>query len=313
MPPMRLGTLLWMLVMTACTSMQARSGLADTSSKIVEKDLAFPFPVQWTSNGAEVSLTHVAWGPADSAEILSKGRERMVQERPAFYPERPYVLALGFQARMAGVIPTISYTVSGLVRIKDTDGNIEVPMVLTPEGFVTFSGSPGVFDIHFDKNTTTEFWDFFPANSDEHEFLFEVFSGNTETTDRRTSLKIVLRDGEIDIADVVPHGLTCPDLNSDFTGTIGAGTRVRVHLVRHDDSLSGTEAYDRIGKTLWLRGNSDVLGNIVLEERYPEDQVTGVFKGKFSSGCQSVRGYFSKPDGSRLLPFEIHQARHSEP
>ena len=39
-------------------------------------------------------------------------------------------------------ISAISYSTSGLVRVEDTDGNIEVPMVLTPEGFVPFSGSP---------------------------------------------------------------------------------------------------------------------------------------------------------------------------
>ena len=301
-----------MLLMTVSIAMHAQSGIPAPPLKIVERNLAFPFPVQWTSNGVEVSLTHVAWGPADSPEIQSKGRERTVQERPAFYPERPHVLALGFQARMADVVPTISYTVSGLVRITDSDGNIEIPRVLTPEGFVPFSGSPGVFDIHFDKNTTTEFWDFFPANSHEHEFLFAVFSGNSEATDRRTSFKIILRDGAIDIADVSPHASTCLDLNRVFTGTIGASTRVRINLAGHDDSISGTEEYERIGKVLWLRGNSDALGNIVLKERYPEDQVTGVFKGKFSSDCQSVRGYFSKPDGSQLLPFEFRQVTRSD-
>jgi len=49
------------------------------------------------------------------------------------------------------------------------------------------------------------------------------------------------------------------------------------------------------------------LGNFVLEERYPEDQITGILKGKFSDGCQVIQGYFSKPDGSRLQPFELRQ------
>jgi hypothetical protein len=57
-----------------------------------------------------------------------------------------------------------------------------------------------------------------------------------------------------------------------------------------------------------LRGSIDGLGNFVLEERYPEDQITGIFKGKFSDGCQMMQGYFSKPDGLRLQPFELRQA-----
>jgi hypothetical protein len=61
---------------------------------------------------------------------------------------------------------------------------------------------------------------------------------------------------------------------------------VKVHLVGRNASLSGTKQYTRIGKTLWLRGAADTLGNFVLEERYPENQVTGILEGKFSNGCQ---------------------------
>ena len=305
--------LLWMLFISLTVSAQERSGSSDSLSKIVEKNLAFPSPVEWKINGVEVSLTHVAWGPADSPEMQSKGRPKVAQEQPAFDPHRPYALALGFRAKSPRVTPTIGYTVSGLVRVKDTDGNIEAPMVLTPDGFVPFSGSPGVFDIHFEKGTTAEFWDVFPASSRESEFLFQVFSGDTETNDPEFAFRIVVRDGDLAIVDVSPQPRACPDFDSDFAGTIGASTRIIVHLAGHNDSLSGTEEYQSIGKTLWLRGSADSLGVIVLEERYPEGQITGVFKGKFSDRCESIRGYFSKPDGSRLLPFEIHQIRPSVP
>jgi hypothetical protein len=288
--------------------MQAQSRIPKSSSKIVEKNLTFPSSVQWAISGAEISLGHVAWGPADSPEMLSKGRQKMVREQPAFYPDRPYVLALGLSAKSAVAIPTISYTGSGLVRVKDIDGNVELPMVLTPEGFVPFSGSPGVYDVHFDKNTTTEYWDLFPAAPDQKEFLFQVFLWNARKEDPRISFRIVLRDGDIAIVDVSPQpGTTCLDLHNDFAGTVGASTRVKVHLVGKNAGLSGTEQYQRIGKTLWLRGTTDTLGNSVLEERYPENQVTGIFKGKFSNGCQLMQGYFSKPNGSRLLPFEFRQ------
>jgi len=291
--------------LSICT--QAQSGPPVSSSKIIEKTLSFPFPVQWTTANVEISLIHVAWGPADSPEMQSKGRQKMVQEQPNFYPDRPYVLALGFQARLLGAIPMISYTGSGLVRIKDTGGNIEVPMVLTPEGFVPFSGSPGVYDVHFEKNSNTEYWDLFPAGPDQKEFLFRVFPWNAGTSDPIASFRIVRQDTDIAIVDVSTQPKTCLDLQNDFAGTIGASTRVEVHLVGNSANLSGTEQYQRIGKTLWLTGSVDALGNVVLEERYPEDRVTGIFKGKFSNQCRLIQGYFSKPDGSRLLPFEFRQ------
>src|SRR5690348_841592 len=303
----RSSSLLWILLVSLSISTQAQSGSPESSSKLIEKNLTFPFSVQWTTNGAEVSLIHVAWGPANSSEMLSKGRPKMAQEHPAFYSDRPYVLALGFRAKLIDVTPTTSYTTSGLIRIKHTDGNIDLPMVLTPEGFEPLSGSPGVYDIHFDQNTTTEYWDLFPARPDQKEFLFQVFLANAGTNDPRFSFRVVPRDGDIAIGDVSSQSKPCLDLRNDFAGTIGASTRVKVHLVGNSASLSGTEQYQRIGKTLWLRGSADPLGNVVLEERYPEDQVTGILKGKFSNQCQLLQGYFSKPDGSRLLPFEFRQ------
>jgi hypothetical protein len=136
-----------------------------------------------------------------------------------------------------------------------------------------------------------------------------VFPWNARRQDPKISFQVVLRNGDIAIVNVSPQPRsTCLDLHSDFAGTVGAGTRVNVHLIEKDASLSGTEQYQRIGKILWLRGAVDSLGNFVLEEDYPENRITGIFKGQFSDGCQMMRGYFSKPDGSRLLPFEFRQA-----
>ncbi|MGA8430308.1 MAG: hypothetical protein WB729_10840 [Candidatus Sulfotelmatobacter sp.] len=299
---------LWILVIILAVSVQAQSGPADSLSKVVETNLVFPPPVQWTANETEISLVHVAWGPADSPEMVSKGRETMAREQPAFYPDRPYVLALGFRAKSMGAIAAIRWSTSGLFRVTDTDGNTEAPMVLTPEGFVPFSGSPGIFDIHFDRNMTTEYWDLFPVAADQKEFLFQVFSGNVRGGGARLFFKIVLQGGNFAIVDVSPRPeAACIERRNDYAGTVGAGIPVKVHLAGKNATLSGTEEYQRVGKKLWLRGSVDSLGNFVLEERYPEDQVTGIFKGKFSDGCQTMQGYFSKPDGSRLQPFELRQ------
>jgi hypothetical protein len=299
---------LWILVISLTVSTNAQSGLPWPSSKIVEKNLTFPPPAQWATNGAEISLLHVAWGPANSPEMLSKGRQKTVREQATFYRDRPYVLALGFSAKSVAAIPTTSYSASGLVRVMDTNGDIEGPMVLTSEGFVPFSGSPGIYDVHFEQNMTTEYWDLFPAAPDQKEFLFQVFPGNARANNSRLFFRIVLQDDDIAIVNVSPlRRVSCMELGNDFAGTMGASTNVKVHLVGENATLSGTEQYQRIGETLWLKGSIDGLGNFVLEERYPEDHITGILKGKFSDGCQMIQGYFSKPDGSRLQPFELRQ------
>jgi len=238
----------------------------------------------------------------------SKLPGNVIQRPTEDYPDRPYVLALGFSAKSVAAIPTTSYSTSGLVRVKDTDGDIEVPMVLTSDGFVSFSGSPGIYDLHFEQNMTTEYWDLFPAAPDQKEFLFQVFPGNARANNSRLSFRIVLQGDDIAIVNVSPQQrVSCMELGNDFAGTVGASAHVKVHLFGENATLSGTEQYQRIGKTLWLKGSIDSLGNFVLEERYPEDQITGILKGKFSDGCQVIQGYFSKPDGSRLQPFELRQ------
>jgi hypothetical protein len=52
---------------------------------------------------------------------------------------------------------------------------------------------------------------------------------------------------------------------------------------------------------------------VVIEERYPKDVVTGVFKGAFSQDCRMISGFFSKPDGSRLQPFEFREVETLHP
>jgi hypothetical protein len=142
------------------------SGLASGAplSDILEKKLDFPQPVQWKAQGIEISLIGVAWGPANSPEMISKSHEDVHVQKAEFYPDRPYVLGLNFRARVPNVMSTsISAATSGLGRVKNVEGDIEAPMELTKSGFVPFSGSPGVYDVRFDhRSSTTEYWDFFP-------------------------------------------------------------------------------------------------------------------------------------------------------
>ena len=282
------------------------SGLASSApvSDILTKKLDFPSPVQWTVGGIEVSLIGVAWGVADSPEMISKGLQETHVQKPEFYPDRPYVLALNFRAKVQNVVSyRISAASSGLVRVKNVDGEIEVPMDLTQSGFVPLSGAPGVVDIRFNQGNTTEYWDLFPASPDQKEFLFEVFAHGS-----KLSFKIVRRDDDFIIVNASLGAETsCLRFNRNYAGTVGADIGVKLQLTREGATVSGREQYLRVGKTLWLQGTADSLGNFVLEERYPKDQGTGIFKGHFSTGCQVISGFFSKPDGSRLQPFEFSE------
>jgi hypothetical protein len=105
---------------------------------------------------------------------------------------------------------------------------------------------------------------------------------------------------------------TAGHFTKNFSGTIGAETAVSLQLAARGTELSGTEQYTRIGKTLWLKGKVDSLGNFELQESYPKDQVTGVLRGKFSLGYREMTGYFSKPDGSRLQPFEFREVSNPQ-
>jgi hypothetical protein len=277
-------------------------------SDVLESKLAFPSPVQWKVGDVEVSLISIAWGPADSPEMISKGPEDIHVQKPAFYTDRSYVLALGFRAKLPNVISTSMGASSGLGRIKNVDGDLEAPMELTPAGFVPFSGSPGVFDIRFNRSSLVEYWDFFPAAPDQKEFLFEVLSPPGLMPSKGTSklsFKIIRKEQDFAIINASPAGEGCLNFRKNFAGTVGADSKVKVQLTREGTTLSGTEQYVRVGTTLWLQGTSDSLGNLVIEERYPKDRVTGIFKGSFAQGCHMISGFFSKPDGSRLQPFEL--------
>jgi len=281
------------------------------ASNVLEKTLPFPPPVQWKAGGAEISLIGVAWGPADSSQMISKRREDIHVKKPEFYADRPYVLALGFRAKLPNVASVEMYFPSGLGLIRNTDGDIEAPMELTAAGFVPFSGSPGTFDVHFNRSGSTEYWDLFPVSAEQKEFLFQVASVSGPmgpSGNAKLSFRIIRKDEDFVILNATPAAEACLNLGKDFVGTVGASSRVKLHLTRENETVSGTEQYVRIGTTLWLQGKADSLGNLVIEERYPKDKVTGIFKGKLSQDCRAITGFFSKPDGSQLQPFEFRNA-----
>jgi len=293
-------------------SMPAQTGSPSTSvgaqeksptSKIIEKDLASSSPVQWRLNADNrnvgIFLVGVAWGPADAPVLISKASEAQLNQKPDQFSDRPYVIALGFQARM--LTPLLDMrTRSGLVRIKDADGNIDLPWDLTVSGFVRKD-----LDIHFTMgNVTTQYWDFFPVPAGQKEFLFKVHSPAQSVQ----YFTVVLKDSNLSVINSTPTTESaCLQFDKSLSGSIGADSLVRLQLKRQNQVLSGTEQYAKVGKTLWLTGTVDSLGYFTLQESYPKDHATGILKGKFDAGFETMSGYFSKPDGSQLLPFDFHE------
>jgi hypothetical protein len=288
------------------------TGAARQPSSILEKKFAFPPPVQWRSGNWEVSLIGAAWGPANSPEIISKGHEERFPGKPEFFSDRSYALAIHLQAYAPNNPASVMWGGSGLILIKNVNGDLQVPLELTPTGFVRFLGSPGTMDLSFDHTNTTEVWDFFPVSPHQKAFLLQSFAFSPIQSSRgrpRASFRILIRHNDLVIANALPGSQTlCPDFTKSFSGTVGPNTQVSLRLTAQGTTLSGTEQYARIGKTLSLQGRVDSLGNFSLQERYPEDHLSGIFKGTFSDSCNAMTGYFSKPAGSRLLPFEFHEA-----
>jgi hypothetical protein len=291
----------------------AVSSGAQNPGKILERRLAFPPPVEWKVGNVEIFLLSVAWGPANSPQMISRGYavKPYLREHPEFFPDKTYALALQLRARVPQQVASGMWTSSRLTRIRNVEGDLEGPWELTASGFVHFSGSPGVYDVGFNPsdNDRKDFWDFFPVSADEKEFLFQVVHpGGVAENSPQVSFRIVLKGDDLVIVNTRPGPASaCSQFRKKFTGVIGASAAINVQLTRDGEILSGSEQYVAVGTTLWLKGSVDQLGNVRIEERYPGNHVTGVFRGRLSSTCRTITGYFSKPNGSRLQPFELHE------
>jgi hypothetical protein len=275
----------------------------DSAAKILEQELAFPQPIEWRQGDVELYLVGLAWGPANSPEMIAKGHEARVKAPPEFFADRPYALALHIQAKKGK--PNEIVNASGLVRVTDVTGHTENPWTLTPSGFVQPLGFPGASAYPPTIDSPPEFWHFFPASEQQKEFLFQVIW----PAGVNVSFRVLVKPDKLVVVNSSPGAALAPlQFKKRFAGTVGSETQVYLQLTANGSELSGTEQYARIGKTLWLKGALDSLGNFVMKEYYPRDQETGIFDGKFTGNYVLMNGYFSKPDGSRLQPFQFQEA-----
>jgi hypothetical protein len=257
----RINSLLFLTTLLGSTF----SASAQTKpAKVVEKTLPFPSPLEWRlrpdNRAAEISLIGLAWGPTSAREMISKERESHPNEESELLSDRPYVIALHFQAHIETPLLDM-FTRSGLVRVKDADGDTEWPWDLTSSGLV-----PKDYDIHFTKGSvTTEYWDFFPVTADQKEFLFNVHA----PAESISYFTVVLKDNDLVVANATPQTQSaCLEFERSFAGTIGAKSVISIQIRRQGTALSGTGEYVD-GRTMRLAGGIDLLGRFVLQESEP--------------------------------------------
>ena len=234
------------ILLAPALSMPAKSGAQlpavstptkSSGSTVIEKTLTFPSPIQWQLNrdnrNVEISLTGLAWGPAFAPEIIAKASEQHLNEKADHFSERPYVIALAFEARIAEPLLDMR-TRSGLVLIKDSNGNIEPPWDVSPSGLVAKD-----YDIHFSRgNVRTQYWNFFPVSSDQKQFLFKARS----PAQTIQYFRVILKDKELIVVNATPQTPSaCLQFEKIFGGSIGADSVVSLQITRQNTILSGTE------------------------------------------------------------------------
>ena len=295
-----------LLVVSSSIVIVAQQPGAASPPKILQETFAFPPSIQWKVGDMEVSVIGLALGPVTSPEMLSKAREPIPHENAQFFPDQNDVVAV--QLRVTVPRPTQPQTVqsSGLFRIKGMAGNIEYPSALTPLGLVAPFVLPfGVNDIPFKGSDTVEHWDFFPIPPGQREFLFEVIPPSHHPI---LSFRVTVKGDKFEVVNLTPGNESkFVQFTKNYGGTIGGEAGVSLQLGVAGTKVSGFGKYTQGGKSFWLKGEADSLGNFKLNEYHPENQLTGRLEGKFSADYRQMSGYFSKPDGSNLEPFEFQE------
>jgi hypothetical protein len=89
-------------------------------------------------------------------------------------------------------------------------------------------------------------------------------------------------------------------------GDIGYKYKIEMRLRRNGTNLSGTYFYTKYGVDITLTGTIDSYQNIELYGYNASGVLVDVFKGRFISNSE-MQGTWSKPDGSKSLPFTMRE------
>jgi len=105
-------------------------------------------------------------------------------------------------------------------------------------------------------------------------------------------------------------GVTTPAETKFFKGSIGSALGLQMKLVREGENLTGSYAYQKVGKKIDVHGNVDKDGNVTLEEFDANGKQTGVFKGVWKqdgNGAIEIAGNWTKPNGDKKAAFSLHE------
>jgi hypothetical protein len=102
-------------------------------------------------------------------------------------------------------------------------------------------------------------------------------------------------------AGAAVHGAT-------WTGAIDGRLQIRMELDASGQRLTGSYVYVKYDKPIRLEGSVDPAGALVLTEYGENGSPTGVFRGR-KLGEDRIEGTWSRPDGTRQLPFAVERIR----
>lgn len=101
-----------------------------------------------------------------------------------------------------------------------------------------------------------------------------------------------------------------PDFTKSFEGTINGKYGIIMTLTKNNTNLYGTYTYKSQGIPIKISGTIDDIGNLTINEFNDKGSMTGIFTGQLSSS--NILGQWTKPDGSKTMPFSITESTNSE-
>jgi hypothetical protein len=101
-----------------------------------------------------------------------------------------------------------------------------------------------------------------------------------------------------------------PDFTKYFEGTIDGKYGIIMTLTKNANNLTGTYTYKSQGTPIKISGTTDDSGNLTINEFNDKGNMTGIFKGQLTGN--NIIGQWTKPDGSKTMPFRISESVNIE-
>ncbi len=100
------------------------------------------------------------------------------------------------------------------------------------------------------------------------------------------------------------------DFTKSYEGAINEKYKISMVLSKNKEILKGSYTYKSKGTPIKILGTIDDIGNFIMNEFNEKGSITGVLEGQISEN--NIVGHWSKPDGSKKMPFTIYETIVSE-